>query len=132
MSDSYLQEAFDLVCREAKRAEGHYVSLLAHVPRYGGPEEGGWWTTDVRVVAYQWFATEEAANAACVEVEKLAERLTSESRKEFGDQCLREMEWLDARGLDADYLPEPDGETVYAVVVTEGLPSESFGPTHYE
>ena len=44
-----------------------------------------------------------------------------------------EMEWCEARGLDADYLPEPDGEVTYHVV-TEDTPGEgvSRGCRHYE
>lgn len=43
------------------------------------------------------------------------------------------MEWLEARGLDADYLPEPDGELSYFVTI-EDQPgsSESRGCRHYE
>jgi hypothetical protein len=128
-----IQEAFFGVCREAKPAEGCYVSLYCRAPYYGGPEEGGWWGQDVILVAYQWFSTQEAAEAARAEVERLAEKLRREARKGFGEQCLREMEWLEARGLDADYLPEVDGEEDYFVTFEETAGScQSQGCRHYE
>lgn len=130
--DSYLQSAFDAVCKEAKKPEGFYVVLMERAPFYGGPEEGGWWGSDRIVTAYQHFTTEEAANAAKDQVEKLAKELSEESKKEFGKQCLREMNWLEARGLEADFLREPDGDSEYYVVVTEELPQNNYDTRHYE
>ena len=132
MGEAYLQEAFNRVCTNAKVAEGSYVCLMKRVSRYGGPEEGGWWTEDVYPVAYQWFATEEAANAACDAVEKLAKQLTDFARTDYGEHCLRQMDWCEARGLDADYLPEPDGPDEYYVYVGEGVPEATYGPRRYE
>lgn len=129
---SYLREAFEKVCSEAKQAEGHYVVLVEIVPYYGGPEEGGWWGRDTEVIAYQWYPTEEQAEAAAVEVRKFAKELEANARREHGDQCLREMAWLDARGLDADYLPEPDGPSEYSVQVSDTLPEPTRGSRHYE
>lgn len=131
MSD-FIKAAFSQVCKEARRARGFYVSLMENCPYYGGPEEGGWWGSDERVLAYQYFSTEEEAEAARLEVLKLAKQLQAEARRDYGEQCLREMAWLEARGLDADYLPEPDGPSTYSVLVTEGLPEEHYGPRHYE
>jgi hypothetical protein len=130
--DSFIQSAFEKVCSEAKPAQGFYVSLMERVPYYGGPEEGGWWGNDHHIVAYQYFSTEEEAQAAKEAVLTLAEEMSRDARKAYGDQCLREVEWLDARNLDADYLPEPDGPSEYYVTMTEGLPSESRGCRHYE
>lgn len=132
MSDSYLEHAFHEVCNKAIKCEGCYVALMERVPFYGGPEEGGWWGTDTNVVAYQHFPSEELAHAAADRVRELAEKLSVEAKREYGQQCLREMEWLDARGLDADYLPEPDGEREYYVTVTDELPTPSYGCRHYE
>lgn len=128
----YLQSAFDAICKEAKQPEGCYVCLMERVQRYGGPEEGGWWTEDHVLVAYQWCATEEEASAIRERVEALAAELQGEAHREHGEYCLRSMEWLDARGLDADFLPEPDGPSEFYVAVEQGLPSNTFGPTHYE
>jgi len=131
--DKYIVSAFHQVCRDASPAEAHYVSLYANEPFYGGPEEGGWWGQDVVLIAYQEFSTREAAEAAKTAVEKLATELTAESKKEFGDHCLREMEWLEERGLDSDFLPEPDGETEYFVEIEEKPGTQvSFGCRHYE
>lgn len=128
-----IREAFFSVCTESKPAESNYLSLYAREPYYGGPEEGGWWGSDCNLVAYQQFDTQEALEAAKTSVEALAAELTAQSRREFGEQCLREMEWLESRGLDADFLPEPDGETTYFVVCEESPGSRSsVGCRHYE
>lgn len=65
-------------------------------------------------------------------VRKLAAELEQASRTAHGQRCLREMAWLDARGLDADFLPEVDGPDHYRVLVCQELPGESHGPRHYE
>ena len=129
---AYLQEAFNQICKDAKPAEGYYVSLLEESSYYGGPEEGGWWGNDTNIVAYQYFPTEEEAEAAREAVEKLAQELEDTSNREHGEHCLRQMEWLEARGLDADYLPEDDGPSKFYVIVSKGLPEETCGPRHYE
>lgn len=129
---SYLQQAFDAICNQSIQAGGCYVVLMEEVLFYGGPEEGGWWGRNTYIVAYQHFPTRFQAEVAEREIRLLAEELQAESRKTFGEQCLREMAWLDARGLDADFLPEPDGESRYYVKVCEELPTESRGCRHYE
>jgi hypothetical protein len=128
-----IREAFYGVCRDAKPSESFYVSLYCRAPYYGGPEEGGWWGHDTILIAYQCFDNKVAADAALVAVEQLAKELSEQARKEFGEQCLREMEWLEARGLDADYLPEVDGEEEYFVVFEDTPGSlSSQGCRHYE
>ena len=129
---NYLNEAFHAVINDAKPAEKWYVSLMESVPYYGGPEEGGWWGNDSHLVAYREFPSEESAEAAREAVDKLALELKAESHKSFGERMLRELDWLDARGLEADWLPEPDGESDYYVVVSQGIPEESLGVRHYE
>lgn len=128
------KEAFFTVCDDAQPAESHYLSLYVSVPYYGGPEEGGWWGSDTLLVAYKHFNTKEAMEAAKAKVEALAEELNEQAKRDFGDQCLLEMEWLDARGLDADYLPEVDGESSYWVTTEEvpGSMSRQRVPTLYE
>lgn len=128
-----IKEAFFSVCEDAKPAVSSYVSLYVRVPYYGGPEEGGWWGEDHRLVAYKHCSYPDHAEAVRRDVEALAEELSSESRREFGEQCLREMEWLEARGLDANFLPEPDGEVEYYVAEEQSPGSlASTGCRHYE
>jgi hypothetical protein len=128
-----IKQAFFSVCDEAKPAVRHYVSLYATVPYYGGPEEGGWWGSDVELVAYQEVTNDVEAQAISERVEVLAEQLSKQAKDSFGRACQQEMEWLDARGLDADYLPEVDGEESYWVT-TESRPGEHAhqGSRHYE
>lgn len=128
-----IKEAFFSVCEDAKPAVSSYVSLYVRVPYYGGPEEGGWWGEDHHLVAYKHCNTPDRAKAVRRDVTALAEELSSDARREFGEQCLREMAWLDARGLDADYLPEPDGEVEYYVAEEKSPGSlASTGCRHYE
>lgn len=129
--DSYLQEAFNQVCKEAKQPECWYVVLMESTRVYAGPWEGGTWVTDTFIVAYQEFPSEKLASHAAWEIEKLASELQNQARASHGEYCLRTMEWLDARGLDADFLPEPDGPSEYYVRVCEELPVESRGPREY-
>lgn len=129
---SYLQEAFNQTCHEARLPEGHYVVLFEHTSRYGGPEEGGWYINDRIVSAYQWCETREKAEAILAAVQALAKELERESKVSHGKQCLREMAWLEARGLDADWLPEPDGPSEFSVSLTDSIPENRYGPRHYE
>lgn len=131
--DNIIGAAFHKLCEEAKEPMGHYVSLYAKYPYYGGPEEGGWWGTDVVLESYQQFPTKEQAEQVCSKVKQLAEELSREARNRWGDYCLRQLDWLEERGLDSDYLGEPDGPTEYMVVVEQGLGSmQSRGSRHYE
>lgn len=128
---SFIQAAFDKVIEDARKPETWYLNLVETVSVYGGPEEGGWWTDDRFLVACQEFPSREAAEAAKVDVLKLAEQLTKESKKEFGERCLREMEFLEARGLDADWLPEPDGDATYDVFVSNEIFQDRHGNRQY-
>jgi hypothetical protein len=121
MTDSYMREAYRQVCNKAKEAKAIYVSLYAQIPFYGGPEEGGWWGHDTVLESYQEVATVEMAEALKVMVEALAEEMNVMSKRQHGERCLQELEWLEARGLDPDFLPEVDGETHYFVVI-ENIP----------
>lgn len=124
---SYIQEAFHKVCEDAKQTENWYVCLMEKSPFYGGPEEGGWQGEDHLLHAYKEFPSEEIANRVKQEVEKLAKEMTEEARKQYGQHCLQQMEWLDARMLDADYLTEPDGPSEFYVMVTQEIPQNHYG-----
>ena len=62
----------------------------------------------------------------------LAKELTEQDRRTHDQACLDSMEWLESRGLEASFLPEPDGESEYVVLVLQQIPEPSFGPSHYE
>ena len=111
--------AFYAVCKDAVKAKSHYVSLYRIESFYGGPEEGGWWGHDYVLVASQECSTDAEANALANKVSDLAEELSKEAKDAFNRGCAMECEWLEARGLDADYLPEVSGEDRYAVYIEE-------------
>lgn len=129
---AFICQAFYAVCKDAIEAgNGFYVCLMERNRVYLGPWEGGTWGDDTTVAAWQYFESEEMANAAKESVEKLAAELTEESRKEHGEWCLRTMDWLEARGLEADFLPEPDGPTEYYVWVGKEIPSPERASREY-
>lgn len=133
MSDSYISAAFDAICTEAVPAAAHYVSLYRDEPFYGGPEEGGWWGRDTVLVSHVRVDTREHAEAIRAEVEKLAADLSKQARDGFNAQCAAECEWLEQRGLDADYLPEVDGEVSYRVAVEDRAGEHAYrGSRYYE
>ena len=128
-----INEAFFQVCRDAVPAKASYVSLYVTVPYYGGPEEGGWWGEDRILVAHYKCANEIEAEAVKSRVEELAQQLSEDAKNTYGRACVAQCDWLEARGLDGDFLPEVDGEERYWVQV-EDRPGESAsnGCRHYE
>lgn len=127
------KQAFFAVCAAAKPAQSSYVSLYVQLPYYGGPEEGGWWGSDDELVAYHECSSDEEAKTVKDKVLALSERLSKQAKDRFNRRCAAECEWLEARGLDDDFLPEVDGEERYWVA-TENRPGEhaSQGSRHYE
>lgn len=128
---NFIQEAFGICIENAKEPESWYVCLISEHQSYGGPEEGGWWQTISHLEQYAEFPNKALAEAARDQVETLALELTAQERASYGDYCLQTMEWLDARGLDADWLPEPDGETVYRVFICDEIPVYDNSPAAY-
>lgn len=128
-----LNEAFFSVVKEAEIARSTFISLYIRTPYYGGPEEGGWWGADCKLVAYHRCQSAIEAEAVLEKVEKLAVELNDESRRDFGRACVAQTAWLEARGLDGDWLPEVGGEATY-LVVTEDWPGSiaSTGTRQYE
>ena len=115
-----MQKKIDIVHAFAIMQSEHrgcYVSLYERSPFYGGPQEGGWWGEDTTLVSTIRCADEAEAYELCERVQLMAKRLTTEAQNEHGRTCLRECEWLEARGLDSDYLGEVDGPNSYFVVV---------------
>ena len=84
------------------------------------------------LIAWQEFPTEEAASDAADKIRELAKELQQSAQTEYGEGCLRQLEWLEARGLDADYLPENDGPNEYSVWVEQELPTFDNSRMHYE
>jgi hypothetical protein len=130
---SYMREAFEQVVQDRKAVvrESWYVILWEDTQYYGGPEEGGWYGWDHEPVEYAVYPNEETAHAVAEKVRERADELTRLSRRRHGERCLAELEWLDARGLDADYLPEPD-QTSYSVTVGNMMPEAVYGGRHYD
>jgi hypothetical protein len=117
--DRFMQAAFNKVCDKAmeKGDKRFFVSLYESIPFYGGPEEGGWWGSDCKLIASKEYQCEEDAQVAIDAVREMAQKLTEQSKRADDQACLDSMEWLEARGLDADYLPEPDGGSSFWVTI---------------
>jgi len=125
--------AFQAICKDALQVQGVFVSLYRREPYYGGPEEGGWWGEDIVLEESQRFSFEEDAQTAKERIEKLIEIMNTTAKKDWGEACRRECDWLDERGLDADFLPETNGPTRWFVRVENVRgDSESQGCRHYE
>lgn len=130
--DHYIQQAFESVLKGHKTPEQWFVCLIASHQAYGGPEEGGWWYSVSSLEAWQDYPSKEMADAALESVKSLAKELQQHARSEHGRAMLASMEWLEERGLEASFLPEPDGPTEYQVRVCSELPKFSNRRPHYE
>ena len=125
--------AFEQVLADAAKPTGcYYVVLWQYGSYYGGPEEGGWWGTDTIPLKYATFSTEEAAENAKAKILVLATEMSQDARRRHGEYCLQQSAWLEERGLDDDFLRQPDGADEYHVSVHETLPEASHGSRHYE
>ena len=110
-TDSYIADAFQQVCDKAEESEDRFVSLYCSVPYYGGPEEGGWWGRDVKLIATQPYPTEAQASAALSQLEACGWD-GEEAQSRFG---------------------EVDGAEDYFVTIESNPGShESRGSRHYE
>jgi hypothetical protein len=58
------------------------------------------------------------------EMQEFADDMNELSKKQHNKQLSDSLEWLEARGLDADFLPEPDGPSEYHMTY-ERYPGES-------
>jgi hypothetical protein len=130
---SGLRAAFEAVCVNAVKREGVFVSIYHRVPFYGGPEEGGWWSADVVLEEYQSFDFIDDAKAALNQITLYVGAENNASKLEYSKRCRRECDWLEARGLDDDALPEVSGPDSYFVQIETTRGSfESTGARYYE
>jgi len=118
----FIFTSFDAICTTAKEPETWYVCLIESSQAYGGPEEGGWWFDVSTLAKYQEFASETEAKKAANQIYSLADELTREARHTHSRYCERQCDWLEERGLDADYFPENDGPSSFRVWVGTELP----------
>ena len=121
-SPKFISAAFDAICNDSKAPELWFVCLIQSWQSYGGSEEGGWWYERSALEKYQEFATEKQAKQAANRVCSLADELTREARHTHSRYCERQCDWLEERGLDADYFPENDGPNSFRVWVGTELP----------
>jgi len=126
-------EAFYKENPEAEECAGWHCSLYQRVSYYGGPEEGGWWDSDTVLEATQWYPSRQLADRALRAIEVHAKKMSDDAQQKHDEQCARECDWLDARGLDADFLPEVDGaDDYYATVERYAGSRTNQGVRHYE
>lgn len=129
----FLHAAFDEVCRKAENADETFVSLYERTCEYGGPEEGGWWRHDMVLLKTAKFPTQAVAERVAAQVASRASQMSAESKRAWAERCSREVDWCDERGLDADYLPEPDGPSEFEVVIEKVAGSRAYrAPRVYE
>lgn len=129
----FFKAAFDEVCLKAENAEETFVSLYERTCRYGGPEEGGWWRHDTVLLKTAKYPTQSVAEQVALAVAVKASQMSADSKRAWAERCERECDWCEDRGLDADYLPEPDGPSEYEVVIEKVAGSRQYrAPAVYE
>lgn len=101
-----------------------YISIYDSCDQYGGPEEGGWWYTSSYLQQSYECESEEQASQIREEMRQLAEELNKEQHNAHNRHLADSLDWLEARGLDADFLPEPDGPNEFWIT-TEWFPGEN-------
>lgn len=124
---SFLRCAFDNIIPDATQAESWYVVLMERDSVYLGPEEGGCWGTRSTLISYREYPSKEVAEKIAIQIGDFAKELQAESQKNHSQHCLNQMDWLESRGLDSDFLPENDGPSEYRVTVTQNIP-ENYEP----
>lgn len=128
--EAAFDEALDTPVVEAQPV---YLSLYIAEPFYGGPEEGGWWGYDVKLLKYRRYPDRTLAERDLATVQKLAERGTHDATMEWGRQCQREVEAAEARGIEAADLPETDGHDEYFVIIEQILGEQARSDSrHWE
>lgn len=129
---NYLEAAFNAACRDdAVEPQEIYVCLMVSTPFYGGPEEGGWWGEDRTCVKYVRCASEHEAQILKDRIIGLAADLSKEAKRDYGQAMALSCDWLEARGLDADFLPEPDGPERFYVTTCDHVPVATYGERQY-
>jgi hypothetical protein len=115
------EKAFHQVCDRAENAKTLFVSLYCDDRFYGGPEEGGWYGTDTRLIASQRVYSREMGDRMKTQVEDLARKLTRKAEDDRNRQLAAECEYLEERGVDDydnnAYLSPPDGGSHFWVAV---------------
>lgn len=127
----YTNAAYHQAIKNRIRKGPWYVCLMREEQYYGGPEEGGWWGSDCLVEESHECSSYLEAEALADLIKGLADEMSQAAQKEYGKACRLSMEWLEVRGLDADFLPEPDGPTTYYVEVCQEIPEPSYGDRQY-
>ncbi len=128
----FMRAAFEKIIPDAIQAESWYVVLIEEQRVYLGPWEGGTWGSARTVECYREYPGYDLAEKAAKDIKELANEMSANARREHGEHCQRTMDWLEQRGLEADYLPEPDGESTYRVLVSQTVPENYYPSRSYE
>ena len=117
-------------CDNQQQPEYKYISLYETDRCFGGHEEGGWWYDKSYLQESYECLNEEQAQTILDEMKEFANELNQQSIRQHSLHCANSMEWLEARGLDADFLPEPDGPSTYRFN-TEQYPGQGDSSDYY-
>ena len=111
-------------CESPRQKESKFISLYQSHQCYGGAEEGGWWYHQSFLQESYECIDEQQASEIRQEMWDFADEMNELSKKQHNKHLAESLEWLEARNLDADFLPEPDGPSEYHVTY-ERYPGES-------
>ena len=130
---SRIHDAFFQLVENPEACGTYWVSLIKTETFYGGPEEGGWWGEDHIPIATKEVATKREAKLLRQRIAKLAAELSREEQQDHSARCQRQLEWAEARGMDADdVFGEVDGPTLWSVRISRRPPREIRGSRSYE
>lgn len=110
-----------------------YVSIYRKERYYGGPEEGGWYGTDVILESSVQVKTETLAEELRDRLLGVAVEKTKTAKKQWSNLCQRELEAAEARLIDPLSLPEPNLPDEYVIHIEQKKGSfERRGSRYYE
>lgn len=121
--------------REFTEAKPRYVSIYRRRQFYGGPEEGGWWTTRNTLEGSIPFPTEEEAEAWLEEAKKQVEQ---QNRSEAPERhrAMSRLPDIETAYHDEGYIPvgwDDGGELWVTVEEHRGISDNHNEPIgHYE
>lgn len=125
-----LREIFHAVCENAQQSEGKYLCLMARVPYYGGPEEGGWWGEDHIVESYQFCENQVILDKILTEINELVRKENEETKTAYNRFCSDEWERDDSDGPDS--LAVLNGPSELFIEIQDNVPQSRYGNRYYE
>ena len=110
-----------------------HVSIYLKERYYGGPEEGGWYGTDLTLESSVQVQSKRLADELAAKLSSTADQKTKFAKTAWSKMCQRELDAAEASLIDPLDLPEPNLPDEYCVFVerVKGFHA-TRGSRHYE